>query len=50
MSHAVKVATYNIRKALGLDQRRDSARILSVLNEIDADIVMLQEVVESDAD
>ncbi|WP_445784821.1 endonuclease/exonuclease/phosphatase family protein [Sphingorhabdus sp.] len=44
MSHAVKVATYNIRKALGLDQHRDPARILSVLNEIDADIVTLQEV------
>ncbi len=44
MSHAIKVATYNIRKAVGLDQRRDPARILSVLNEIDADIVTLQEV------
>ena len=44
MSHAIKVATYNIRKAVGLDQRRNPARILSVLNEIDADIVALQEV------
>lgn len=44
MSLAIKVATYNIRKAVGLDQRRDPARILSVLNEIDADIVTLQEV------
>ena len=44
MSHALKVATYNIRKAVGLDQRRNPARILSVLNEIDADIVALQEV------
>lgn len=44
MSHAVKVATYNIRKAVGLDQRRNPARILSVLKEIDADIIALQEV------
>lgn len=44
MSHAFKVATYNIRKAVGLDQKRNPARILSVLNEIDADIVALQEV------
>ena len=44
MSHPVKVATYNIRKAVGLDQRRDPARIISVLNEIDADIIALQEV------
>jgi len=44
LSRAVKIATYNIRKAVGLDQRRNPARILSVLNEIDADIVALQEV------
>ena len=44
MSHAIKVATYNIRKAVGLDQRRNPARILSVLKEIDADIIALQEV------
>jgi endonuclease/exonuclease/phosphatase family metal-dependent hydrolase len=44
MSHALKVATYNIRKAVGLDRRRDPARILAVLKEIDADIVALQEV------
>jgi endonuclease/exonuclease/phosphatase family metal-dependent hydrolase len=44
VSHTVKVATYNIRKAIGLDQRRNPARILAVLNEIDADIIALQEV------
>jgi endonuclease/exonuclease/phosphatase family metal-dependent hydrolase len=44
MSYHIKVATYNIRKAVGLDQRRNPARILSVLNEIDADIITLQEV------
>ena len=44
MSHAIKVATYNIRKAVGLDQRRNPERILSVLREIDADIIALQEV------
>jgi endonuclease/exonuclease/phosphatase family metal-dependent hydrolase len=44
MSCNLKVATYNIRKAVGLDQRRNPARIISVLNEIDADIITLQEV------
>lgn len=44
MSHAIKVATYNIRKAVGLDQRRNPERIISVLKEIDADIITLQEV------
>jgi len=39
----VKVASYNIRKGLGLDRRRDPLRILRVLGEIDADIIALQE-------
>jgi endonuclease/exonuclease/phosphatase family metal-dependent hydrolase len=39
----IKVASYNIRKAIGLDRRRDPARILGVLGEVDADIVALQE-------
>lgn len=40
----IKVASYNIRKSVGLDWRRDPRRILSVLHEVDADIVALQEV------
>jgi endonuclease/exonuclease/phosphatase family metal-dependent hydrolase len=36
-------ASYNIRKAVGIDRRRDPERILSVLREIDADVVALQE-------
>jgi endonuclease/exonuclease/phosphatase family metal-dependent hydrolase len=44
MSRALKVATYNIRKAVGLDQRRNPERIVAVLKEIDADIIALQEV------
>ena len=39
----MKIASYNIRKALGTDRRRDPARILKVLNQIDADAVLLQE-------
>jgi len=39
----VRVASYNIRKAVGLDWRRDPERIVDVLAEIDADIVVLQE-------
>ena len=37
------VASYNMRKAVGLDRRRNPARVLQVLEEIDADIVALQE-------
>ncbi len=40
----LKVASYNIRKAVGLDWRRRPARVLKVLIEIDADIIALQEV------
>lgn len=36
-------ASYNIRKAVGLDRRRDPERILTILREIDADVVALQE-------
>jgi endonuclease/exonuclease/phosphatase family metal-dependent hydrolase len=39
----LKVASYNIHKAVGLDRRRDPDRILTVLREIDADVVALQE-------
>jgi len=39
----IRVASYNIHKAVGTDRRRNPERILAVLNEIDADIVTLQE-------
>lgn len=39
----MRLASYNIRKAVGLDWRRDPDRICDVLAEIDADIVVLQE-------
>ncbi len=35
--------TYNIRKAVGLDRRRDPHRILEVITQADADVVVLQE-------
>ncbi|MEX0340569.1 MAG: endonuclease/exonuclease/phosphatase family protein [Arenibacterium sp.] len=38
-----RLASYNIRKTRGLDQRRDPGRIIDVLNGLDADIVALQE-------
>ena len=37
------VASYNMRKAIGTDRRRNPQRVLDVLHEIDADIVALQE-------
>ncbi len=39
----LKVASYNIHKAVGLDGRRDPERIMAVLREIDADVIALQE-------
>ena len=37
------LASYNMRKAVGTDRRRDPHRILHVLEEVGADIVALQE-------
>ena len=39
----VRIASYNIRKAVGSDRRRRPERILEVLAEIGADVVLLQE-------
>jgi endonuclease/exonuclease/phosphatase family metal-dependent hydrolase len=39
----VTVASYNMRKAIGLDHRRDPHRVLDVLHEMDADVIALQE-------
>lgn len=38
-----RLASYNIRKCIGLDRRRDPGRVIDVLNNLDADIVTLQE-------
>jgi endonuclease/exonuclease/phosphatase family metal-dependent hydrolase len=39
----ITVASYNMRKAIGTDRRRNPKRVLQVLEEIDADVVALQE-------
>jgi len=39
----MRLASYNIRKAIGLDRRRDPGRIVEVLNSIEADVIVLQE-------
>lgn len=38
-----RVASYNIRKAIGTDRRRDPNRIMRVIRELRADVVVLQE-------
>jgi len=43
-----RIATYNIHKARGLDGRTRVERIARVLEEVDADIIALQEVVNHD--
>lgn len=39
----ITVASYNMRKAIGTDRRRDPHRVLKVLREVHADVVALQE-------
>lgn len=48
MAHPIKnrshrIASYNIRKARGLDGRRDPGRVIDVINGLDADVITLQE-------
>jgi endonuclease/exonuclease/phosphatase family metal-dependent hydrolase len=45
MADRIRIATYNVHKCRGLDNRVKPARIVEVLREIDADVVALQEVV-----
>ncbi len=40
----LRVASYNIRKCIGLDRRRDPGRVLGVIGALNADVVALQEV------
>ena len=42
-TRTILVASYNMRKAIGTDRRRRPERTLEVLNEVDADVVVLQE-------
>jgi len=39
----LRLASYNIHKALGTDGRRDPGRVLEVVNALGADVVALQE-------
>jgi endonuclease/exonuclease/phosphatase family metal-dependent hydrolase len=41
---AVRLASYNVHRAIGRDGRTDPERILGVLKEVDADVYALQEV------
>lgn len=40
----IRVASYNIRKSVGLDRRRNPDRILEVIAQLDAEVLALQEV------
>lgn len=42
-NRTLRLASYNIRKARGLDGRRDPGRVLDVINALDADVITLQE-------
>jgi endonuclease/exonuclease/phosphatase family metal-dependent hydrolase len=39
----IRVASYNMRKAIGTDRRRNPERTIEVLNELGADVIALQE-------
>ncbi len=39
----LRIASYNVRKCVGLDRRRRPERIIEVINALDADLIALQE-------
>jgi endonuclease/exonuclease/phosphatase family metal-dependent hydrolase len=45
----MRLASYNVHRAIGRDRQCEPERILGVLREIDADVVALQEVEASDS-
>ncbi len=46
-SRNFRIATYNIHKCRGFDRKTSPGRIVSVIRELDADILCLQEVVNA---
>ena len=40
----LRIATYNVHRCRGIDNRERPGRIVDVLREIDADVIALQEV------
>jgi endonuclease/exonuclease/phosphatase family metal-dependent hydrolase len=42
-ANRIRIASYNVRKARGLDQQRRPERTLQVINSLGADVVVLQE-------
>lgn len=47
MARWIRVATYNVHKCRGFDGRITPERVVSVIKELDADILCLQEVVNA---
>ncbi len=39
----LRVASYNIRKCIGLDRKRAPGRVIDVMNGLDADVIAVQE-------
>ncbi len=44
--HTIKLVTYNIHRAIGIDRKFAPERIIEILKSFDADVVLLQEVDE----
>ena len=42
-SPRIRIASYNMRKAIGTDRQRNPERIIQLLNALDADVIALQE-------
>lgn len=47
---SVRVVTYNVHKCVGMDRRKDPARIAEILRDLDADVIALQEVIADESE
>jgi endonuclease/exonuclease/phosphatase family metal-dependent hydrolase len=46
MTSRIRVATYNVHKCRGMDGRTSPERIATVIAELDADVVAIQEILD----
>jgi endonuclease/exonuclease/phosphatase family metal-dependent hydrolase len=50
MTPSLRIVTYNVHKCRGLDGRTSATRVAGVLQEVDADVIALQEVLGHQAE
>src|SRR6185369_16867220 len=47
-SPTIRIATYNVHKCRGMDRRVDLERIARVIEDLDADVIAIQEILHGE--